>query len=152
MGIYRASYKKGQLKYSMDPQDNNCLPGSLKGVCVLVCLGVREHTYLVVSQQPSLLCVRSSRPRSRCWCPKSCVRWVLQDEVMSIGGESNKELLSRGTIALPVVHSVILYKNITVQACARLCRQDSEFLKVLISGVITVICGTHSQTVLTTLR
>lgn len=33
---------------------------------------------------------------------------VAQEEGVSIGWESNNELLSRGTIVLPVVHDVIL--------------------------------------------
>lgn len=67
----------------------------------------KKSTYLIVGPEASLTSERSSRSRSAGGSSHSCVRGS-QTEGVAIGGETNQQLLSWGTIALPVVHSIVL--------------------------------------------
>lgn len=70
----------------------------------------KPQTNLIVGQRASLTGVRPSRSGSTGRSSHSCVRGR-QVEVVAVGGETNQQLLSWGTIALPVVHSVVLHMN-----------------------------------------
>lgn len=64
--------------------------------------------YLIVGPEPRLPAIGPSRARASGRSTDSIVGGVAQDEGVSIGWESNDELLSWGPIVLPVVHDVIL--------------------------------------------
>lgn len=65
-------------------------------------------SHLVVGPEARLTGIGSSRPRSTGRSPHSCVGGG-QAEGVAIGGETNQQLFSWGTVALPVVHSIILH-------------------------------------------
>lgn len=64
--------------------------------------------YLVVGPEPRLPGVGPSRARASDRSPDSMVRGVAQDVGVTVGWESNDELLSWGPVVLPIVHDVIL--------------------------------------------
>lgn len=66
------------------------------------------YSYLIVRPESTLPGVRSRWSRSRSRSSHTSVARASQHEGVSIGGKSNKQLLSRSTIALPVVHSIVL--------------------------------------------
>ncbi len=70
----------------------------------------KRSTNLIVGHEASLTGERSSRSRSTSRSSHSCVGGS-QAEVVAVGWETNQQLLSGGTIALPVVHSVVLLKK-----------------------------------------
>lgn len=67
--------------------------------------------YLIVTPEPRLPGVGPSRARASDRSPDPMGGGVAQDEGVSIGWESNDELLSWGPVVLPVVHDVILQRQ-----------------------------------------
>ncbi len=70
----------------------------------------KPQTNLIVGPEASLTGERSSRAGSTGRSSHSCIRGS-QAEGVAIGGETNQQLLSWGTIALPVVHSIVLHMS-----------------------------------------
>lgn len=68
----------------------------------------KRCTNLIVGPEASLTGERSSSSGSTGRSSHSCVRGS-QAEGVAVGGETNQQLLSWGTIALPVVHSIVLH-------------------------------------------
>lgn len=64
--------------------------------------------YLIVGPETRLPGVGPSRARASDRSPNSMVGGVAQDVGVSVGWESNYELLSWGPVVLPVVHDIIL--------------------------------------------
>lgn len=64
--------------------------------------------YLIVGPESSLPGVGPSRTSARSGGKKASVGGIAQNESVSIGRESNDELLSGGTIVFPVVHDIVL--------------------------------------------
>ena len=67
-----------------------------------------QSTDLVVGPEPSLPGIGSSRASTRGRGTNSIIGGVAQEEILSIFWESNNELLSWGSIVLPVIHGIIL--------------------------------------------
>lgn len=67
-----------------------------------------QEPYLKVSELSRLLCVLSWSSSTRNSCSNTMVRWAPKSECVAICGETNNELLSWGSLALPVVHGIIL--------------------------------------------
>ena len=67
-----------------------------------------QSTDLVVGPEPSLPGKGSSRARTSGRGTNSMIGGITQEEIVSIFWESNNELLSWGSIVLPVIHGIIL--------------------------------------------
>lgn len=68
----------------------------------------RRSKNLIVGHDASLTSEGSSRSRTTGGSSHSSIRGS-QAEVVAIGGKTNQQLLSWGTTALPVVHSIVLH-------------------------------------------
>ena len=69
-----------------------------------------RNSNLIVGPEASLTGERSSSSGSTGGSTDSCVGGS-QAEGVAIGGETNQQLLSWGTIALPVVHGIVLHTS-----------------------------------------
>lgn len=67
--------------------------------------------YLKVSKFSSLLCVLSWCPSTRDRCSKTMVSRVAKSEGVSICGETYNQLLSWGSLTLPVVYCIVLAQS-----------------------------------------
>ena len=81
---------------------------SIYSLSYTVVYAEKRSTNLIVGPEASLTGESPSRSGSTGGSAHSSVRGS-QTESVTVGGETNQQLLSGGTVALPVVHGVVLH-------------------------------------------